>query len=88
MGGKMLALHQTATDIVSRVVAHTDIVGNPMGVEKTICVIPVANFNFSEITLYTVEIKKGRPTITRQERVVEREKINTIKLEAFNREGH
>ena len=75
--------HQLATDLISRLVTHNDIVGNPMKVDGNICIIPVSNFNFSEITLYTVEVSDEKPKITKEEKVTEKEQIDEIIMKCF-----
>jgi len=79
----MLTLHQAAIDLVSRMVTHNDMVGNPTETNDSVCVVPVANFNFSEITMFTVEVVDEKLKITKEEKVVEKSKIDEITIKAF-----
>lgn len=78
-----MEFQQVATDLVSRIITHNDMVGNPTEADVNMCVVPVANFNFSEITLYTVEMVDEKPKITNQKKVVEKQKIDEITMKAF-----
>ena len=79
----MLTLHQAANDLISRMISHNDIVGNPLETDDKKCIIPVANFNFSEIILYTVEAVDDKLKITEKEKVVEQQKIDNLTIRAF-----
>ncbi|HNZ86778.1 MAG TPA: hypothetical protein PLD95_04270 [bacterium] len=76
-------LHQKATELISRAVTHNDFVGNPTKTNEDMCIIPVANFNFSEITLYTVEMINGKPKITEEEQIVDKQQIDEIIKKCF-----
>ncbi len=80
----MQEIHQSATDLVSRIIAHDEIIGNPLETSDNTCIIPVAKFNYTEITLYTVEVDNEDAKVIKKEKETNKDKILEIIKKSFS----